>query len=204
MLISWLMRFSLVFLTLLAAIFSILRPESSSARAQGPETFTLEQYYSIYSVFSGGSSAAQNSLPASLDSELGIRIQGVFSFVFVYSHFMDPDTSNTGQLQSTQRGYGAGMRVDLPGFFFFKGKRQDSMRIGKFYPINTYMFGQAIRYEAVDLATGNRTTLTAPRYGFGMDMFLFNPHVYLSTRFSLFSYLGGTYASPSLGLGWSI
>jgi hypothetical protein len=182
----------------------LLLPSLARAKAGGPEHITFESYYSTYSFFNGGSSSSTKQLTPSIDAELGIRLQSVFSFLIVGSGFTDPDPNNTNEIQSTQKGFGLGMRVELPGFFFFFSKKQDSSRDGKFYPVNSYMFGEAIRFDSTDVATGAKTTFTAPKYGFGADFFLFNPYAYLSVRYSLFSYLGSTYACLGAGVGVSL
>ena len=188
--------------TLFLAVF--FHEPAACAKAGGPEYITLESYYSTYSLFNGSANGGTKQLTPSVDAELGIRLQSVFSFLIVATGFTEPDPQNTSLVQSWQRGYGLGMRVELPGFFFLFGRKQDSSRDGKFYPVNTYMFGEAIRFDSTDIATGAKTTFTAPKYGFGADLFLFNPYAYLSFRYSLFSYLGSTYGSFAAGVGVSL
>jgi hypothetical protein len=189
-------------LGILATLICAGVAKADSGNRQDKYAFT--SFYTMYSQsgLSSGSGAAGSGSPApSLDVEFAIRLQTIFNLTLLYSRFQTPDSSNTAQLQDNISGYGLGMKIDLPGFFFIGGKREQSEREGKLHPVNSFLFGEILRSTLVDAAAGTTTTSTTPRYGFGFDLFLFNPYVYLSLKLSLLNLLGATYLGAGAGLG---
>ncbi len=179
-----------------AGLLSI-SPPVHAAKTVDKEYVSIESLY--YGYVAGGGSAKPTS---NLDLELNLRLQSVFSLTAVFSNFTNPDPSQSAtQLQVFMRGYGGGMKVDFPGFFFLFGNKSESLRDGKIYPVNTYMFGQLLIYDYFDISAGTKAVVSVPRYGVGMTIFAFNPYSYFETRFALFNLLGSTYVSPGLGVG---
>lgn len=209
-----LQRFILSVIAVSMAMFAAL----PSARAQvigrrggggaggtASDRFALTVYSSRYAntnLSSASASTSSSQPPAnSLDVELAIRLQTIFALTLLYSKFDRPEAGTTTYLPDELSGIGMGMKIDLPGFFFLFGKKEESAREGKKYPINTFLFGEIMKTNLTDVNTGAFSTTTTPRYGFGFDTFLFQSYVFLSGRGMLFNVLGVTYFGYSGGLG---
>ena len=191
-----------------AYVFAVVLAFAPSVLAQQGTTKTtdlvsLTAYQTLY-VNSGMSTinnAGTGYPPPSLDGEIAIRLLGIFSLTAIYSQFADPEVGNSNHVQQKIWGAGAGMKVDMPGFFFLFSRRNDSGRDGKRYPVNTFLFGEILKMYLTDVSTNAPSGATTPRYGFGGDLFLFNPYVYFSFRLSMFNLIGATYFGSSYGLG---
>ncbi len=164
------------------------------------DTVSLNTYYDFYTVLSNAPNVTAKPAP-SVDVELTLRLQSVFSLVLAFSQFVEPDRKDDGQLQTFMRGAGGGLRVDFPGFFLLFADKKDAGRDGRLYPVNTYAFGQVVKIDSVDVATGEKSVLVTSRYGLGIDVFVFNPTTYIAVRYALFNHLGSMYGSPGVGLG---
>lgn len=184
------------------ALMAVL--DSTLAHAQTPrmkpDWITMGAYYTTYSNLSLAGSVGRQ-IPSSVDMEIGLRIHTVFTFMFAYNEFQSP--SRPEEITAKLGGPGLGMSVDLPGFFFIGGTKWDGVREYKNRPMNTYIFGQVLRLNVVEPATGLAQQVMAPKYGWGCDVFLLNRFLHLSVRLELFSYYGDSHLGYSGGLGLS-
>jgi hypothetical protein len=165
------------------------------------DNYSITAYYSSYVSSGLSSGAATGQPPPSYDLEVAWRMQGIFSLTADYSQFKSPDLSDPNETTYQISGFGLGMKIDLPGFFFYGGRRLESIRETKKKPVNTFIFGEILRSTLNDLSKGTTSTTTTPRYGFGIDVFPFTDSVYLSFRIALFNLLGVTSFSYGAGLG---
>ncbi len=182
----------------------VLFATSAVAQSKGKqrERFALTSYYSNYAQLGFGADASKNMSP-SIDLEIALRFNTIFSLTLIYSKFQDPNVEDTAFLPNKIQAAGAGMKIDLPGFFFISSNKQDSSREAKRYPLNTFIFGEVLKFDSLDLTTNIRIAGTAPKYGIGFDLFLFNPYVFLSGRYTFFNYIGESYQSYAGGIGVS-
>lgn len=187
--------------TLLFFFLALVEPARA---ASGGETLALTGFSSSYTNLKLGSNPNNTSVESvapSVDVELALRGQSVFSFFVSWTHFSDPDPNDASQLPYTADGFGLGIKIDLPGFFFV-GK-SSANRGGKQHPVNTYLFGEVIKFFLTDISDGVKVSTTAARDGLGVDIFPFNQTAYVALRVSLLNLLGATYVSYSWGLGFS-
>ncbi len=175
--------------------------ESAFARLMSnkKQTFAFSTYYSTYHNVSVGS-AESKSLPSSLDLEIALRLNSIFSLTLQGLQFQTASASETDLIQEEIKAYGLGIKIDLPGFLFYGGDRRDFSRAYKRYPANSSIFLDVIKVEAND-ANGTMVTSVSNRYGIAMDFFLFNPLVYLCVQFGGISYQADTQSFYGVGLG---
>lgn len=180
------MRFQPFRLFLLLAL-CLPAPPAAARRGQQKSFLTLAALYSSYKDLSLGRETSERKLEEGLDVELGIRIFRSFSFLAV----------GTTTEDRSRQGYGAGVRIDLPGVFFFgAGER---MPAAKNYPVNTSAYFHSLLTETDNGTVQKRTV--ASRYGLSLEIFLFNPAVYLVLDGSIYNLEGNAFATSAIGLG---
>ena len=173
-----------------------------AAPAKG-EWVAITSFYNVNNNLTMTNSATSRQLPADANLELALRIRGPFSLTGAFIRFMEPPEGNTQVLQSRLRGWGAGFKVDIPGFLFM-GTGHKTETAAKNYPINSYLFGQFEKIDATEVVSGATTSGIITRQGLGFDVFLFNPSVYLALRIGVLNYLGDAYTNFGAGLGISL
>lgn len=160
-------------------------------------------FYSSYANSNiSSSSAASVDVTPSVDIEASIRLRAIFSLTLTWVQFQNPDPNNNSQFQDDLSGFGLGMKIDLPGFFFMGGGNDELERAMKKSPLNTYIFGEVLKLTVTTPSTGGATTTSAGRGGIGCDIFPYFQHTYLSIRFALLNLLGVSYASYAVGVGF--
>lgn len=184
----------------------VLLPQSAQADSSRGDFLSVTGFSSTYSNLKLGTNSndtAVDETAPTIDLEVALRVHTIFSFTVSWCHFGDPDTTKPSQLQYTADGFGVGAKIDLPGFLFIGDKGGGAAQHGKKHPVNTYIFGEVLKFFMTDAKTGVKVSTTAARDGFGIDIYPFNQHVYLATRFGLFNLLGVTYLTYAWGLGTS-
>jgi hypothetical protein len=196
-------RYKLKLLLLQLAIIAVwlFAAGPAFARFEQRDNYSLTAYYTSYVSSGLSSGAATGQPPPSYDLEAAVRLQGIFSLTADFSMFKSPDLSDPNETTYQITGYGLGMKVDLPGFFFYHGRRIESIRETKLKPVNTFLFGEILKANLNDLSKNIASTTTTPRYGFGVDVFPFNDTVYFAFRIALFNLLGVTSFSYAGGFG---
>jgi len=180
----------LIILTALAATV----PPGNAAPKKSYVSLTAytTQFLDLRSSSKTSSPAASLDLEPMTEVEVTVRLKAMFNLGFVGGFSTD---NLRGQ-------YGAGFRVDTPGFFFIGGNpSQDVRRRGKNYPVNTSVFSYLLAQTREDAITKRKTQASGSSLGLTMDVFLFNPRVYLSTQAAYYSWSGNAYLSYSSGLG---
>lgn len=206
----WVSLWASPWTSLLAIALIAMSASHAQARGGGgseSETIAITAFSSSYTNLKLGTNpndTTVDQIAPTIDVELAWRVHSVFSFTFSWCHFGEPDPNNPSVLPDKADGFGLGVKVDLPGFFFIGdsqggGGSQHSKR----HPVNTYLFGEVLKFFMTDINSGTKVSTTAARDGFGMDIFPFNQHVYIATRFGLFNLLGVTYFTYAWGLGAS-
>ena len=123
--------------------------------------------------------------------ELDIRLRGPFSIAFV-----------TAEGEDLRSYYGAGFRVDIPGFLFIGGDvNRYAKAASKRYPVNTSMYALFISRETEDSVTNVATRSVGSELGLTMDIFLFNHFVFATTQASAVNLSGNLFLSYAFGLG---
>lgn len=187
----------------LLVLLLMARPAVLYAKSNVVEDFiSVNTYYDTYAAITKAPNVTTSPAP-SVDVEMTLRLETLFSLVIAFSQFLEPDPTNSEQMQAFMRGAGGGIRVDLPGFFLLFPQKSDSSRDGRLFPVNTFIFGQVVKVDSVDVATGQRSVIATSRYGAGMDIFTFNKVTFLTVRYSIFNHLGSMYGSPGFGMGFS-
>lgn len=160
------------------------------ARKKGAPIFGAVNYYSFDDIKVKSNTEIAKLLP-SLEAELGVRVFNIFSILFLAEQSVEID----------RKGYGIGGRIDLPGFLLFNPKQKDLSIKAKNYPLNTSAF---LKVKIMDItrASSEPVTTIVSHYGFSLDIFLFNPYVYLTGTISVYSLQGNAYVGYGSGLGW--
>lgn len=127
-------------------------------------------------------------------------MHSIFNFLITGAQWSDPDSNDDNMFQNKISAVGAGLGVDLPGFFFVGAKAINRKRT-KNYPINTSLFFQTLLVTSKPVAGGADSRTVSTRYGFGIDFFLFNPVAYFTIRGGAFNYLSDLHAFYSAGIG---
>lgn len=162
---------------------------------------TFSSSYASANLGTNPSSANGNALMPSVDMEFALRFNTIFNLTLSWTRFQDPDPNDTTFLQDEAGGFGAGLKIDLPGFFFLGSRADDNTRRAKNYAFNTYLFGEVVKLTLTDMKTGSKITATGGRDGIGMDIFPWNQTAYLSTRVAFFNLLGVSYINYAWGFG---
>jgi hypothetical protein len=179
-------------LELLLLVFAcVFVGHNAHARYQEPKSFFF-QGLSTQMKDIGSSSTSNGAFPHQLqEAELGLRVMGIFSISAIGERSQD----------NTMQGFGGGLRIDLPGFFFIGADDRDLRKKAKSYPVNTSIFMQtiSIQYKPVGQTTALKNTTT--RYGVTIELFPFQQMVYVSLEGGLYNYGGNSYALTGAGLG---
>lgn len=190
-----------------AAAIALGTAPADAAGGSDREVLAITAFSSAYSNLKLGTNpndTTVDQIAPTIDAEIALRAHSIFSFTLSWCHFGDPDPANPSQLASTADGFGVGVKVDLPGFFFFGDSRGGGgSQNAKKHPVNTYLFGEVLKFFMTDINTGAKVSTTAARDGLGVDIYLFNRHVYLAGRVGLLNLLGVTYLTYAWGLGAS-
>lgn len=174
-------------------IFVILfvNPLSAWGRARRYSLFSVVINSTSYSDVQTQSGQAETTLTSSYEGELGIRMHSLFSFLLTANKESD----------DLRQGFGLGMRVNLPGFFLLGASRKDSTRWARNYPVNTSFYVKAEKMTVKD-EEGPEVNTLATQYGLSMDIFLFNPLIFISGHASLFTLQGNVFFASGGGVGF--
>ena len=173
------------------------------ARADQGESVSLESIYYIYPAKTDATGPKDH--PArNIDAEAGFRYYKSLWFTLTFSHFAEPLPPDTGEIQKHIRGTGIGFKYDLPGFFFlFPKTARRSSTVKKNYPINTFFFANAYRYDVYDTVADYNLRNTASRIGIGIDFFLLSNYSYITFKVTQLKMLSDSHLSYGIGLGVS-
>lgn len=152
--------------------------------------FVLSTQYSVFKDLQLSDGEATD-LTSSLDLEASFKVFRSFYLSAVATKSTD----------ESRQGYGLGARIDLPGFFFFGASRGAFRARAKQYPFNTSAYIQSVLIENAQ-ENGNIRRSIASRYGFTLEIFLFNDITYLQIDGSLFSLEGNSFLTYGAGLGF--
>lgn len=173
----------------------------SFAFSKRDRSYQANAYYSNYTDLKiSDSEEVKPELPGSIELEVGVRLHTIFTFILTYGMAEAATDSTTGEPVNKRVYFGPGLKVGLPGFFFLGSSRRDSSRRMKKHPVNTFIYGQVLQSTEIP-DNGAKYTTAATRYGFGMDIFLFNRYTYFSLALGTMSFDGDTYLSTNVGLG---
>jgi hypothetical protein len=144
-------------------------------------------------VGSTSSTAASQAFVKQINQvEIGARAMNIFCLSLIGQQASESTSQSL-------KGYGAGIRVDLPGFFLIGSDEADFRRKSKAYPVNSSIFMQSI---STQYTQGTSITKTiANRYGFSVELFPFQTLMYLSLEAGLYNFQGNSFANYGFGLG---
>jgi hypothetical protein len=172
-------------------IFSgiVLLSLQSFAQSRDFKTWGLNLVARQYTYDSQGSSPVE--LTPMQELEMSLRLYKLYHFSLIHMRSTD------GQ----RIGYGAGIRVNLPGYFLLGAQLPQLTRDSKMYPVNTSIYGFAIRTDlrGSDPAV-NQTTMLA-QYGGSVDLFLFNRYTFLTLDLGIHTLLGDSTWIYGVGFG---
>lgn len=169
-----------------AAIFICTLLLSSTSQGK-TRYFSFYTQYNIYSdiVKRPGSDMAE--LPADVSMNLDIRLFRIVNFIL-----------HAGQSFDGIRTYsGAGLRLDLPGFFMLGGTTRDLVHRSKRRGVNTSVYWKVHIVEI----KGAAQPLVGNKMGFAADTFL-SKSLFLTFDLGLYSDDGNQFISPSAGIGY--
>jgi hypothetical protein len=149
--------------------------------------------YIGYSDIRRNASSSHNDsavLSPAIEVELGFRFHTIYQFVLVGQNSFKAD----------HKGFGAGLRIDLPGFFWLGGSRRSSYDIQRLHPVNTAVFAHVLTMDYID-SNGSKSVNISNDFGIAVDIFLFNQYVFLQGQVSLFTTDGNAYGAYGIGLG---
>lgn len=147
--------------------------------------------YSSYTDIKMSSGSESTTLEPAMDLEIAMRLQSVFQFIVVA----------TQSENSLREAYGAGFRIDLPGFFFLFSSPRQVRYSQKWQPITTSLYGQFFKSSNKATANGIEEDASGADMGFTIDTFLFNPYVYMRLQASVMNQQGNTFSTYTAGLG---
>lgn len=182
-------------------IFFLLLPvKGFSGIRNVDQSVAISAAYTSYSEL-GSRDAGQPPLDPIYLLDLNFSLYSVFEITLMggktFKEEIDPDTSKADIRQII----GLGFRVGLPGFFFYKAKSNDLIQRGRKYPVQTYVSVLALRVSRKDTSSSVTTTESGNQVGFGMDIFLFQPKVFLNTEAAFYTVGGDASIAAKVGLG---
>lgn len=123
--------------------------------------------------------------------EIGIRFHSIYQLIFL-----------NGYNEEDTRDYiGAGIRIDTLGPFWLARNTYRAVRNkARYYPVNTSFFA-AFQKANIKNVSGVEEAATETTFGFTLDIFLFNPYVYLTGQAGVLHSQGNAFTSYSFGLG---
>ncbi|MEQ1875332.1 MAG: hypothetical protein ABL958_01710 [Bdellovibrionia bacterium] len=152
----------------------------------------LSGAYASYSDVNASGATGPGNFPPSIVAELDVRIYRTFS-LFGFGGQTETGTNSFA---------GAGLRVDLPGFFFLWSRNSDLWRSNKRYPLNTSIHGGFLRFsDPIVVSTLPLTGLNA-RGGMTIDWMLPGKAIFISIDASLVLLGTDSFVTTSAGLGF--
>ncbi len=190
-----------VSLTQLGLLLCFAMPVSKAvAKSKNYSFASITTYHSSFSNISLSSESLKPELPQSLDVELALRFRSIFNLAFVAQRFLHDPESPINSLKAERQAFGLELKIDLPGVFFI-GKAGDfSKQNGKNWPFNSFLYGNILRVNTTN-ESGARDSSFASRYGFGLDVFIFNQIAYISMYVGGFQFEANTFLQSGVGLG---
>ena len=176
---------SKVFLVLLSLIISI---SAHARRSKKSHVYMSLLSESLTDIKASGAVVAEELSP-NLNFEFGLRLTGGYSLLLTTGQSTDGFTKSVG----------LGGRANFPGFFMIGANRKDLKLRRKKFPLNTsafFILGSRTGAEGAPNAKTITTTV-----GLNMDIFLFNPLVFLQVGVAIFNYEGNAFLNTSVGLG---
>lgn len=123
--------------------------------------------------------------------ELGLRFHSLYQLIFL----------NGSNEENTRKYFGGGIRIDTLGPFWLARNTYRAVRNNaRFYPVNTSFYA-AVTSAKIQTSTGAEEKFTESNFGIALDVFLFNPYVFLSGQAGLLHSQGNAFTSYSIGLG---
>lgn len=159
---------------------------TSLAQANSGKYFALYGQYNSYNDLTSSSDAEKKYLSADYSLNLDVRLYRIFIL-----------TLHGGQaIDGVRSFYGAGFKVDLPGFFMIGGHIYDLIRSQKRRTVNT-----AIGWKNYIIQEENLERHTVgDRFSLIIDVSL-SESMFLNLDLGLYSHKGDQFLSPSFGLG---
>lgn len=152
-----------------------------------------DRYHSVYVKWTSykdvpvQGSGTPKILSSSYDVEYDYRIYNPFSIVVSFSKALD----------DSREGGGVGMRVDLPGFFFYKKSRFDLFRSSKAQPLNSSVF-----FITSWVSQKNKGIKTLDsRFGGAVEAFIYN-ELFFVGEMGAYVLDGEGFLFGALGLGY--
>lgn len=188
--ISFLQKFSgkSVFAILFALSFCFVATPAYS-QSRDFKTIGLNLMGRYYSMKNASSDVLE--LSPMYEAEIDLRLYKVYHFALVGMQSTDKNRS----------GYGGGLRINLPGYFLLGAKLPDLTRDSKMYPVNTSIYGFAIK---TTLTKDDQTVEDSviAQYGGTVDVFLFSQYVYLTLDVGIHTLKGDSEIIYGAGLGF--
>lgn len=170
-------------------ILFLLLPMVASAQYDffsKPRYFSAEVQYGSYSDIVRNDNNPTDDLNASYGINVAGRFYRIFSLVASYGRSVESDWNYMG----------LGLRIDLPGFFFFGGNANHFVRSKKLRGINTH-----ITVSKFSVNQQNEEDFINDKYAFGADLFVAGD-VYLNLEVGILSHQGNQFLAPAIGLGY--
>lgn len=147
-----------------------LIPWSSGASESNRDWIVVSGHYSQYKTANGKLPSQSHPAP-SADVDVAIRVLGPLNLLGSLTNTVEPDRNDPNITPFRIRTTGAGLKLDLPGFFFLGSKGRSFFDWGKSRPISTSLFAEAVNLELKDLLNTTTAQQTAGRFGIGLDLF---------------------------------
>ncbi len=164
---------------------------SSSALAQYDSLYSPYRRFSLDVQYTTFNDLVQNTGNEILDLDAVVNFNLNFRFYRSFSLVI-----SSGQAASWSY-KGLGLKIDLPGLFFFEGRPSDFIKKAKKRDWNSYFSVSKL----ISQQDGTTDSFICDRLGFGLDMFLISG-LYLNGELNIFSYQGNQFISPVVGVGF--
>ena len=136
--------------------------------------------------------STEDKIEESLALELGLRFFYNYNFLLV---------AGQDKGEGRRSFYGTGLKLNLPGFFFFGGSFKDLRRRSKKRWINTAVSTQLLYNKVKDPQAGEAPQFVETVFGLEFDAFVWGS-LFLNFKVALHGREGDSYLGESLGLGY--
>lgn len=180
------MRYILVFVLMSSMFTDVAEARRRRRRRAKPSVFSVSTQFRYYNDILQREGNVPLELGPDLSLNFEFKVHRIFSILLIGGQSLDQFRTFAG----------AGLRVNLPGVFFFGGNLAEIALQKRRKGLLTYTSFTAL----VNDVQNQDLNIVANRYALGMDISL-NPTVFLNIEPSLYSFGGNQFFSAALGLG---
>lgn len=183
-------------------LFFLLVPLKGHAGVQSvDQSVAVSGGYGSYSAL-GGLDTTRPALGPIHYVDISYAIHSIFELTLMGGKTFQEKVDPTSSKADIRQIIGLGFRVGLPGFFFFGAKSYDLLRPGRRYPVQSYVSVLALRVSRQDTSSSAVSKDSGNQIGLGMDIFLFQPRVFLNTEAAFYTVEGDASLAAKVGLGF--